>query len=137
MDMNTSQISRHTANGLSSQRCPVTRQLTPNRVRNFDRFHISYNNHTSDYGCVTTALVLDGRIFFVLNGDHVREMVDAAERDGIQGCVDLFITRIHDANERSEHRMAAGLAADPFGLHRTAIDVIGQANVDRIAGAMA
>ncbi|APO97762.1 hypothetical protein BI312_24435 (plasmid) [Xanthomonas citri pv. citri] len=137
MDMNTSQISRNTANSLSSQRCPVTRQLATNRVRNFDRFHISYNNHTSDYGCVTTALVLDERVFFVLNKCHVREMVDAAERDGIQGCVDLFITRIHDANERSEHRMAAGLAADPFGLHRTTIDVIGQANVDRIAGAMA
>jgi tRNA1(Val) A37 N6-methylase TrmN6 len=105
----------------------------PNRVRNVNRFHISYNNHAADYGCATTALVLNGRVFFVLNGDHVCEMIDAAERHGIQGCVDTFIERINDANDRSEHRMAAGPVADPFGFYRTAFDVIGQGNVDRIA----
>src|SRR5690349_15295328 len=74
MDMSTTQICRHAVSGLASQRCPPTRQLMPNRVRNVNRFHISYNNHAADYGCATTALVLNGRVFFVLNGDHVCEM---------------------------------------------------------------
>lgn len=134
--MTTTQATRHAASGLSSQRCPATRQLMPNRVRNFDRFHISYNNRSSDYGCPTTALVLEGRVFLVLNGDHVEPLVDAAERGGLQGCMDLFIERIDQANPLSEHVMAFGLAADPFGLQETTINVLGQPAADRIAAAL-
>ena len=133
MDMTTTQATRHSASGLSSQRCPATRQLMPNRVRNFDRFHISYNNRSADYGCPTTALVLEGRVFLVLNGDHVEAMVDAAVQGGLQGCMDLFIERIDQANPLSEHMMAFGLAADPFGLQATATGLLGQETFDRIA----
>ena len=119
--------------GLVSQRCPVTRELAPNRACAFDGFHISYNPRTADYGCATTALVLRGRVHFVLNGDHATDLIDAAEQHGIQGCIDIFIDRMHEANACSEHCMAAGVSADPFLLYPTTIDLIGQHNVDRIA----
>ena len=132
----TTQTSRCDARGLSSQFCPATGALMPNRVRSFDRFHISYNARSIDYGCPTTALVLMGRVFFVLNGDHVADMADAAGRDGVQGCVNLFIERIQDANALSEHAMAVGLTADPFDLRQTTLDLIGQGCVDRIIAAL-
>jgi len=134
--MNTAPISGSNNRQLSSQRCPVTNALQPNRVRNFEGFHISYNPHRADYGCDTTALVLQGRVFFVLNGDHAADLLDAAEQGGLQSCVDLFIARIERANAISEHRMAVGAAPDPFGLQPTTLDMIGQCNVDRIAAAL-
>lgn len=134
--MNAAQFSSHSTSGLSTQRCQATQRLLPNRVRNFERFHISYNSHTSDYGSTTTALVLQGRVFFVLNGDHVSEMIEAAEQLGVQGCIAYFINRIHEANALSEHQMAVELAADPFGLHQTTLEMIGQDSVDRIVAAM-
>jgi len=119
--------------GLASQFCPATRALLPNRVRNFDGFHISYNAHSRDYGCSTTAMVLQGRVFMVLNGDHASPWIAAAERQGLQGCLNYFIEHLSEANALSEHRMAVALAADPFGLHATTVEAIGQGNVERIA----
>ena len=134
--MTTTQTSASRSRALASQRCPVTNAIQPNRVRNFDGFHVSYNPHSADYGCDTTALVLQGRVFFVLNGDHAADLLDAAEQRGLQGCVDLFIARIDHANAISEHRMAVGAAPDPFGLQPTTLDMIGQRNVDRIVAAL-
>jgi len=114
--MNTAPISGSNNRQLSSQRCPVTNALQPNRVRNFEGFHISYNPHRADYGCDTTALVLQGRVFFVLNGDHAADLLDAAEQGGLQSCVDLFIARIERANAISEHRMAVGAAVALAGV---------------------
>ena len=123
--------------GFSTQRIPVTNEVMPNLTRNFKGFHVSYVRFIPHYGRDTTALVLQGRVFFVLNGDHAVDMVEAAERNGIQGCIDLFIERIDQSNEHSEHRMAVGVAADPFGLHATTLEMIGQDNVERIIAAAA
>lgn len=133
--MSTPRVASHIECGLSSQRCPATGATSSNRVRNFERFHLSYNPRCSDYGCDTTALVLQGRVFFVLNGDHVAPMVESAEQMGVQGCVDYFIDRIHEANPLSEHRMAVGITADLLALGPTTIDTIGQHNVGRIFAA--
>lgn len=122
--------------GFSTERCPVTRQVMPNMTRQYDGFHISYARYLSHYGCATTALVLQGRVFFVLNGDHTQDMVEAANQRGIQGCIDLFIERVHQVNNLSEHQMAVGLAADPFGLSQTTLELIGQQSVDRIVQAI-
>ncbi len=129
--MTTTQATRDSANGLSSQRCPVTRQLMPNRVRSFDGFHVSYNNSSSDYGCPTTALVLGGRVFLILNGDHAGDLIEAAELGGLQGCMYLFIERIASANSRSEHMAAFGLTEDPFGLQSTVLTLIGQSSLEQ------
>ncbi|QRD62699.1 hypothetical protein H8Z72_22500 (plasmid) [Xanthomonas citri pv. citri] len=133
--MSTSSISAARHRGLASQRCPATGELAPNRICEFGTFHISYNPHATQYGCETTALVLAGRVFFVLNGDHTDAMLSAAERNGIEGCIDIFVNQLHLASELSEHRMAVGISADPFALAPTALELIGQDNVARIAAA--
>lgn len=134
--MSASQIAQMRSRGLVSQRCPGINTLMPNQTRCFDGFHISYARHLPEYGCPTTALVLGGRVFFVLNGNHAADMVDAAMRDGLQGCIDLFLERIHLANDLSEHPAAAGVAVDPFELHPTTLALLGHATVDRIVAAM-
>lgn len=121
--------------GMTGSSCPVTNMRAPNVARGFGEFSISYNRHTSDYGCETTAIVLRGRVFFVLNGNHAEQLCFAATSDGIQGCVDYFVENIAQANPRSEHRMATGLGSDPFSLMATALDVIGQCNINRVAKA--
>jgi hypothetical protein len=105
-------------------------------TRSFDGFYVSHARHISHYGCETTALVLQDRVFFVLNGNHADAMVGAATQGGIHGCIDLFIDRIGQANRFSEHCMAAGVVADPFNLRQTTLDLIGQSNIDRIARAV-
>ena len=79
---------------------------------------------------------MQGRVFFILNGYHADDMVDAAEQNGIQGCIGLFINRINLANQLSEHCMAVGMVADPFGLYQTTVELIGQQSVDRIVEAV-
>lgn len=107
-----------------------------NTTNNFKGFHISYLKDTRDYGSDTTALVLGGRVFFVLNGNHAAEMNEAALQNGIQGCLDVFIERIDRANAASEHRMAAGLDGDPFELQATTLRMIGQEGMDRLVAAI-
>lgn len=124
-----------TAAGLAPGRCPITHRLMPNITRNFPGFHISYSRQTRVYGSDTTAMVLGGRVFFILDGNHAVEMIEAALLDGIRGCLDVFIERIDRANALSEHRMAAGLAADPFELRATTLRLIGQAGMERLVAA--
>ena len=134
--MHIQTVSRLYSNGFSSQRCPVTREVAPNMTRCFDGFHVSFARYLSHYGCDTTALVLQERVFFVLNGNHAEAMVDASVRAGIQGCMDLFVERINQANRLSEHLMATGMVADPFGLLPTTLALVGQDNIDRIVHAV-
>ncbi len=90
--------------GFSSDVVPVINTPAPNMTRGFERFHISYNSSSAGYGCDTTALVLDDRVFFVLNGDHACDMTKAAAARGIDGCIDVFIDRIESASRHSEHK---------------------------------
>jgi hypothetical protein len=128
--------SRNAAAGLSSQRCPVTAELAPNRVRTFDGFHVSYNAHTFFYDSDTTALVLRDRLFLVLNGDHSSEMLDAASRDGLPYALRVFMDRLDVANQLSEHRMALGFCDDPFELQPTMLEAIGRDAFDRFVAAV-
>lgn len=135
--MRSSTISDLFSRGFAPQHCSVTREVMPNMTRNFSGFHISYARYLSHYDSDTTALVLQDRVFFVLNGFHANAMVEAAEISGIQGCIDLFIERIDEANKLSEHRMAIGAAEDPFELAPTTLELIGQHNISRIVQAVA
>lgn len=98
-------------------------------------YHISYNPSSADYGSPTTAIVLQHRVFFILNGDHSRDLAAAVERDGIQGAMGYFIDNVALANPRSEHPMVTGESSDPFGLIPTAIEVLGQSVIDQLARA--
>lgn len=122
--------------GMRGSFCPVTRAPSPNVTRSFAQgFTISYNPSSAGYGTDTTAIVIHERVFFVLSGDHAAALCAAADQSGISGCVDYFIEHIAQANPLSEHLMATGVNADPFGLMPTALEVIGQDGVQRIAAA--
>lgn len=99
--------------------CPVTNERLPNGVKGYDGFYISYCRYQAHYGSDTTALVLAGRVFFILNGDHSGDLIKAAEVSGLSGCMEAFLERAAQANPLSEHRMALGLSDDPFGLQET------------------
>ena len=118
--------------GMTAARCPVTNTLMPNVSRSFGNFHISYCRSSADYGCDTTAIVLDGRVFFILNGNHAGQLCIVADEEGIDGCVNYFVDNIDNANPYSEHLMAAKIKADPFDLHATALEVIGTHNIEKL-----
>lgn len=134
--MNTSN-SNLRALGMTGSSCPVTNVRAPNVSRSFGDFSISYLRHSTEYGSNTTAIVLAGRVFLVLNGNHAEQLIEAASACGIQGCVDYFVENITQANGHSEHLMATGLVSDLFGLLGTALEVMGQDNIDKIAKAAA
>ncbi len=115
---------------------PITNELTVNSFEIHGGFHLSYNPSVAGYGCATTAIVLRDSVFLVLNGNHKQALSDAADANGVSGCVDYFCKNIKQANHRGEHRAVAGVAKDPFGVRKTAIEVIGQSGVDMIAKAV-
>lgn len=115
---------------------PVINQRSVNSTTaNLGGFHISYNASRADYGCNTTAIVLKGRVFFVLNGDHRDALAEAAESGGVQCVINYFIRHIAQANAISEHHIVIGDMKDFFAVTETAVEVIGQASIDRIAQA--
>lgn len=66
--------------------------------------YVSYNSHTSDYGCDTTALVrMDGvnpTKFLILNGNHVNEYLKLKNYDN---CVEYFKSNLDKQNKLSEN----------------------------------
>lgn len=121
--------------GFTSSRCPVTNEVSPNMAASFDGFHISHCSRTSEYGCETTAIVLQHRVFFILNGDHSAALAEAARDHGVDGCIRYFVEHINQANARSEHLMAVGLASDHFGLRGTTQKCIGSDAIELVAKA--
>ncbi|HEK3716897.1 TPA: hypothetical protein SMW50_005794 [Pseudomonas aeruginosa] len=133
----STEISNLRSLGMTGSACPVTNVLAPNVSRSFGQFSISYLRYCPVYGSNTTAIVLAGRVFLVLNGNHAEQLIDAASTCGIQGCVDYFAENIAHANSYSEHLMATGVVSDLFGLYGTALEVMSQLGIDKIAKAAA
>lgn len=102
----------------------------PNTIDRHGDWHLSYNGSTAGYGCVTTALVLRERVFFVLCGDHRAAWGEAADDRGLTGALNYFMAHGDDAHRSSEHRMALGLVADPFDMASTLVDMV---TPDRLA----
>lgn len=121
--------------GFTSSRCPVTNEVSPNVAASFAGFHISHCTRSSDYGCETTAIVLQNRVFFILNGDHGAELNAQAHENGIDGCIRYFAQHIGQANGHSEHLMAVGLATDHFELRGTTQKCIGSDAIELVAKA--
>lgn len=105
---------------------PKINQKSPNSILSFDGFHISYNRSSRDYGCDTTAIVVKGNLFLILNGDHKDELANCAESDGLTGTINYFIDNLNYANSRSEHNNIAGLLEDPVDLKNFALKNIGE-----------
>lgn len=66
--------------------------------------YVSYNSHSTDYGCDTTALVrMDGvnpTKFLILNGDHTEEYRTLGS---YAACVDYFKSHVDRQNKLSEN----------------------------------
>lgn len=107
------------SSGFSSSVIPVINQVSPNISRSFDGFSVSYNRSSRDYGTDTTAMVVRGRVFMLLRGNHALELAGAAEQGGLIAAVTMFIMKIEMAITQSEHLEAFGLANDPFDLAST------------------
>lgn len=90
-----------------------------NEVYQRGRWHLSYNPSVQGYGCVTTALVFDNNVFFVLNGDHRKAWGEATD---LEGALNYFIEHHQQISKMSEHRMALGLERDDFALMPTLMD---------------
>jgi len=70
----------------------MSREIIPgiftniNSTTDYKDFYISYCWRTSDYGCVTTAIVIGQmKHFYILNGDH-REHYS----DNLEQCLEYF-----------------------------------------------
>jgi len=103
---------------------PVINQRSVNSTLDFKNYHVSYNPSSAGYGTKTTAIVIAGRLFFILAGDHREPLRDMATAGGLAGCVQYFIDNIGQAHDFSEHKQATGRAADPCGLMPTLRDAI-------------
>lgn len=130
--MNLSAICVQGTAGLMQQVCPVTRQVAPNSISSFDGFHISYCRESHSYGSDTTALGLQGTVFFILKGNYAQDLMRAAHQRGVQGCIDVFIENLDRVSSFSEHLMALELVKDRFGLSKYARQTLGSECFDRL-----
>lgn len=131
-----SQTTTTARNAFRNHTIPVLCQRSINSTtRAIDGSYVSYNPSSRDYGCHTTALVLGGRVFLILNGDHREGMFTAVVEGGIAAGASYFIDHIDQANARSEHHEVTGQRQDIFNLIPTAVQCIGQELVDRMTQA--
>ena len=110
---------------------PITNERTVNSTCSFDEknYHVSYNPSSAGYGSDTTAVVFGDTLFFVLNGDHRKEMSNC---NTTQKGFDYFFSKISEANRISEHHNVVGNMKDVFGLRKLALKYLGADNVARL-----
>ncbi len=114
---------------------PVINQRTINSTMDFDKFHLSYNPSSANYGSKTTAIVLTQSVFFILNGNYKKELAEISKNKGLQGVIDFFIDNIDKANKLSEHSLLIEGANDAFNIKEMTLKAIGQENINRIVNA--
>lgn len=99
-------------------------------------FYLSYNPNHSGYGCDTTAIVLNECVFFILNGNHKTQLLDALNRNGFQGVIDYFIDNLAQASHRSEHFYVVNPEKNTLPPSNTVLELLGQENIERMAQAV-
>jgi hypothetical protein len=107
--------------------------IPTNTILDKGNYHFSYEKYSSGYGTETTAIVLDNNVYFVLVGDHTKQLNDIQD---INQAIDYFVANIKLAHNHSEHLMITGLVKDPWNLTKTALKVIGQDNIDKIINSL-
>lgn len=96
-------------------------------ISNQKDFYISYNSHFSDYGCDTTALVLerDFTKFLILNGDHTKEYNDIISNGGkYKECLEYFKNNLDKQNKLSENWYEKVIFTEEKGLYIIKDDTI-------------
>jgi len=74
----------------------------PNTTYHGDGFYISHNDRdVGAYGDVTTALVVRGAVFYILNGDHRAGYANLIPL-GLDACLTYFRQHINKMNKHSE-----------------------------------
>lgn len=63
-----------------------------NTILKGDGFYVSYNKSVRDYGCVTTALVINNK-YLILEGDHRKKYSEII--DSNEACIDYFKNNIN------------------------------------------
>lgn len=103
---------------LKSQVTPTPEGLVTalNQIANFDGFYISYCSSGIQFD--TTAIVL-GQMerFYILNGDHSKELEALSREGGVQACIKYFYDHIAQASRYSEHHLTDG--AISLALNKT------------------
>lgn len=99
-------------------------------------FYLSYNPNHTGYGCDTTAIVLNECVFFILNGNHKAQLLDAFNRDGFQGVIDYFIDNLAQASHRSEHYSVVNQERSVLPPSKTVLELLGKTNIERMAQAI-
>lgn len=131
---------------------PVVNLPSPNSsTPYFGNLYFSYNDRDIfHYGCPTTAIVFNGSLFFILNGDHREELLALVDQGVIvdsvgviadQGVIvdsviDYFIAHLAEANDWSEHTYAARTVPDACNLYQQSLEALGQGNIDKLVRAM-
>lgn len=94
-----------------------------NTVKKRGCHHISFNKSSREYGCPTTALVINGRVFIILCGNHYDNLNNALA-DGIESAWDYVVKNAKNLHDMSEHNQVLGLETDLFGLRETTVDYL-------------
>lgn len=81
--------------------------IAPNSIASFDGFYISHNSRNVNAdGEETTAIVIGQMLrFFILTGDHRKELIEAATAGGVEQCLAYFRENIRFAHSTSEHNV--------------------------------
>jgi hypothetical protein len=119
---------------------PVVNLPSPNSsTPYFGNLYFSYNDRDLfHYGCPTTAIVFNGSLFFILNGDHREELLALVDQGVlVDKVIDYFIAHLAEANDWSEHTYAARTVPDACNLYQQSLEALGQGNIDKLVGAMA
>lgn len=111
---------------------PGMNRKSPNSTLSFKGFHISYNRSSRDYRTDTTAIVIKGNLFLILNSDHKTKLVDCAESNGLNGVINYFIEHLDQSNPKSEHNNIAGILRDDFNLKDYAFANIGKELTEKL-----
>lgn len=124
---------KHYREDLPPAVAPIVPSWSPNSVANFGKFHLSFNDRdTLAYGSETTAIVLLGTVFLVLNGDHREALFEAATKHGAEGCLEYFTQNIRLANSKSEHEQMLDAVPDPFNCRKYALQVVNESALDKM-----
>lgn len=115
-------------NNYKSQPVPVTNELAPNSIVESKGYHLSYCSRVSDYGCVTTALVLRNNVFLILKGDHRKTW----PKEPLQASFDYFVENRDQWHDFSDVGNIFNPQTRWPSIRRDFIDMLGEENLAKL-----
>ena len=118
----------NSSDNFEPQHIPIPGVIVPNSIKNSEGFYISYNPSPADYGTRTTALVILDTVFFILKGDHRKQMPET-----LQQCFDYFLDNYELAHEMSDVKaVVEGCDTFPY-VRQRAFEALGATNIAALA----